>query len=102
VYSQIYHPNLCPVLEMGEVSGVPYVTMPLVDGTPLAQRLQSAPPWPPREAVEFVKKVALTVQVLHDSGLVHRDIKPATILERYGHEPLLLDYSLLEGGNGST
>lgn len=102
VYAQIYHPNLCPVLELGEVGGVPYVTMPLVEGTPLAQRLGSAPPWPPREAVEFIKKIALTVQVLHESGLVHRDIKPACILERYGHEPLLLDYCFIDPLNGST
>src|SRR4051812_18957735 len=86
----IDHPNLCGVLDLGQVEGVHYLTMPFIEGTPLSRRVDQ--PWPPREAVELVQRLAGAVGVLHEKGLIHRDLKPANVLLRPNEEPVLMDF----------
>jgi len=47
VAAGIQHPNLCPVYDVGEVNGVRYLTMPLLQGTPLSQLTAAAGPGSP-------------------------------------------------------
>src|SRR5262245_65243230 len=42
----LHHPNLCPVYDVGEVDGTPYLTMAFVEGRPLADYLQPGRPLP--------------------------------------------------------
>ena len=43
----LHHPNLCPVLDAGEIAGIPYLTRPRLDGPTLAERLRGANVPPP-------------------------------------------------------
>src|SRR5262249_42059987 len=46
----LHHPTLCPVYDVGEVDGTPYLTMAFVEGRPLADYLQPGRPLPQRQA----------------------------------------------------
>jgi tetratricopeptide (TPR) repeat protein len=62
------------------VDGVPYYTMPFVDGESLRTRLMRVGPLPITETVGFLRDVAKALAYAHDHGVAHRDIKPDNIL----------------------
>src|SRR5436853_260980 len=77
-----------------EMDGVQYRTMPFIEGTPLVQLIDPEKPWQPRTAAELVRCLALALAVLHERGLVHRDLKPGNIMIRTNGEPVLMDFGL--------
>ena len=78
--AQLQHPNIVPVHTTGVAAGLPYYTMPFVDGLSLRQRLDRNPGMPIVEALAILKDVARALAYAHDHGIVHRDIKPENIL----------------------
>ncbi|MEP6834888.1 MAG: protein kinase [Gemmatimonas sp.] len=63
----------------GHADGMPYYTMPFVDGLSLRQRLQQGPV-PPELAVSLLRNVIAALTYAHARGIVHRDIKPENVL----------------------
>src|SRR5262249_27299328 len=61
----IHHPYICPVYSVGAVGGIPYLTMPLIEGTPLSKLVGPDRPWPQQRAAVLVRRLALAVQALH-------------------------------------
>ncbi len=99
--ARIDHPNICPVFDVGQVDGAHYMTMPFIDGTPLAQLVSADRPWAPRQAAELVCQIGKAVSALHDKGLVHRDLKPSNIMVRFEGDPVLMDFGLAKAVGGS-
>jgi tetratricopeptide (TPR) repeat protein/tRNA A-37 threonylcarbamoyl transferase component Bud32 len=77
--ARLQHPHIVPVLTTGEVEGLPWFTMPYVDGDSLRQRLGQGP-IPTGEAVSILRDVARAISFAHERGIVHRDIKPDNVL----------------------
>jgi tetratricopeptide (TPR) repeat protein/tRNA A-37 threonylcarbamoyl transferase component Bud32 len=77
--ARLQHPHIVPVLSAGETNGLPYYTMPFVDGSSLRARLADGP-LPIGEAVGVLKEVARALAYAHELGVVHRDIKPDNVL----------------------
>jgi predicted Ser/Thr protein kinase len=90
----ITHPNICPVYDVGEINGTPYLTMAYLEGRPLGQILKGRTRWPPRQVAELVGKLALALQEAHDHGVIHRDLKPSNIVINQRGEPVILDFGL--------
>ena len=78
--AQLQHPNIVPVHTTGIAAGLPYYTMPFVDGLSLRARLDRNPAIPITEGVAILKDLARALAYAHDHGIVHRDIKPENIL----------------------
>lgn len=78
--AQLQHPNIVPVLATGIAAGLPYYTMPFVDGLSLRARLERNPGMPIAEALPILKDMARALAYAHDHGVVHRDIKPENVL----------------------
>ena len=77
--ARLQHPNIVPVLSAGATGGMPYYTMPFVDGHSLRARIQQGRV-PVPEAVSILRDVARALAYAHAQGVVHRDIKPENIL----------------------
>jgi predicted Ser/Thr protein kinase len=92
--AQLHHPNICPVYEVGQADGVPYLVMAYVEGQTLAERLQSGGALPEAEAVALVRQLALALQEAHERGVIHRDLKPSNVILNARGEPVLIDFGL--------
>lgn len=82
--ARLQHPHIVPLLGAGEIDGMPYFTMPFVEGESLRTRLDRDGEFPIAEAVRLLREVASALAFAHAHGIVHRDIKPENILLSQG------------------
>ena len=80
IEAKLQHPNVLPIFDSGEASGLLYYTMPYVDGESLRDRLLREGPLPIDDALRITREVAEALAHAHARGIVHRDIKPGNIL----------------------
>lgn len=71
--------NIVPVITAGDTEGLPFYTMPYVDGESLRARLGKGP-LAIGEVVSILKDVSKALAYAHQRGVVHRDIKPDNVL----------------------
>jgi CHASE2 domain-containing sensor protein/tRNA A-37 threonylcarbamoyl transferase component Bud32 len=76
----VEHPNVVPVYEAGEDSGLLYIAMRYVDGIGLDDLIERLGPLAPADAVRVVTQLADGLDAAHARGLVHRDVKPSNVL----------------------
>jgi serine/threonine-protein kinase len=102
---QLTHPHILPLLDSGEVDGIPFYVMPLVAGESLRDRIGREGALPVAEAVRLATEVAGALDYAHRQGIVHRDIKPENILLQDGHA-MVADFgiakALSSGPGGAT
>ncbi|HEY2910660.1 MAG TPA: serine/threonine-protein kinase [Gemmataceae bacterium] len=89
----IEHPNIVPVYDAGAWQGFSYFTMRYVADGALSAHLSRFRA-DPEAGCKLMVKVARAVQHLHESGVLHRDLKPLNILIGEGDEPLVADFGL--------
>jgi tRNA A-37 threonylcarbamoyl transferase component Bud32 len=82
--AQLQHPHIVPLLSAGESVGLPYFTMPYVDGESLRARLLRERELPVPHAARVLRDVAAALAYAHAQGVVHRDIKPDNVLLSHG------------------
>ncbi len=78
--ANLSHPNIVPVFDWGEDSGVYFIVMEFVDGRTLSAILRSAGAMHPDRAAEITADVAGALAYAHRRGVVHRDVKPGNVL----------------------
>jgi eukaryotic-like serine/threonine-protein kinase len=78
--AQLAHPNIVTVIDRGEQDGRQFIVFEYVDGMNLKELMTREGPLSPREAIELALQVARGLSFAHESGLVHRDVKPQNVL----------------------
>ena len=78
--ARLQQAQIVPVLSAGQIDGVPYYTMPFVEGESLRARLARDGALPIPQVVNVLRDVARALAYAHDHGVVHRDIKPDNVL----------------------
>jgi serine/threonine protein kinase len=99
--SAIDHANVVPLYDFGEVDGLLYIAMRLVDGADMASLIKDGPLTVER-TLSLLGQVAEALDTLHDRGLVHLDVKPANVLvtsrETSTEHVYLADFGLTRRG----
>jgi|SRR5579871_1594514 len=91
---QVTHSNVCRVYDIGEVEGVPYISMQFVDGEDLASLLRRIGRPPADKALETARKLCAGLAAAHERGVLHRDLKPANIMIDGRGQVLIMDFGL--------
>ena len=94
----IEHPHIVSVYEAGEFDGGLFIAMRLVRGTDLKRLVRSGELAPDR-AVGILLAVADALDTAHESGLIHRDVKPQNILVGGRDHAYLADFGLTKGAS---
>src|SRR5688572_16576580 len=80
VAARLQHPNIVPLHSAGDAGGLPYYTMPFVEGLSLRSKLEGESTQSLPETVGILRDVARALSYAHEHGVVHRDIKPENVL----------------------
>ncbi len=92
--ARVRHPNVVAVHDAGVDRGRRWLSMELVEGEALDQRLRSRGPLEPAVAARLALDLARALAHAHALGVVHRDLKPANVLLTHDGRPLLGDFGL--------
>ena len=80
IAASLDHPHIVPIYAAGEAEGRLYLAMRYVEGDDLRRLIAREAPLDPDRALRLIEQVGDALDVAHERGLVHRDVKPANVL----------------------
>src|SRR5262245_46634110 len=97
--SQLSHPHICALYDVGREGETEYLVMELLEGETLSDRLAKGA-LPLEQTLRFGQEIADALDKAHRQGIVHRDLKPGNVmLTKSGVK--LLDFGLAKGFEGA-
>ncbi len=91
---RLQEPHIVPIHDYGEIDGLLFVDMRMIDGTDLRRLLQAQGPMSPARAVAIVRQIASALDAAHASGVLHRNVKPENILITPDDFAYLVDFGI--------
>jgi serine/threonine-protein kinase len=99
--AKLQHPHIVPVLSAGISDGLPYYTMPLIEGESLRAKIARSGELPIQEAARILRDVLSALSYAHEHGVVHRDIKPDNVLLT-GNHAVVADFGVAKALSAAT
>lgn len=98
------HPNIVRVSDFFVEAGLPYMVMEYIPGETLTDAfVLPGIPMPEATAIHYIRQIGAALQVVHNNGLLHRDVKPDNIIQRLGtQEVVLIDFGIAREFNGGV
>lgn len=95
---QLHHPNIITMHDVGEVDGLVYIVMEVLEGRELSELMEEQGAVGVERSLEIGRQVASALAVAHSNGIIHRDIKPENLFlnQRDGQTDFvkMLDFSI--------
>jgi serine/threonine-protein kinase len=92
--AMVNHEGIANVFDYGEDAGSAYLVMELVPGESLAKILEREKSLSGERVLDIVAQTARALQAAHESGMVHRDIKPGNLLITPDHQVKITDFGI--------
>ncbi|MDT7708009.1 MAG: eukaryotic-like serine/threonine-protein kinase [Pseudonocardiales bacterium] len=99
--SRLDHPGLVGLHDGGTEDGRPFVVTDLVEGPTLAERIKDGP-MPAEQVRRIAAELADALAHVHASDIVHRDVKPASVLLGDGSRARLADFGISRALDGTV
>lgn len=94
------HPSIVDIFDYGVFDGREYIAMEYFPCGDLKARLQH--PISVEQTLEYLRRIAQALQVVHAAGIVHRDLKPPNIMLREDGQVVLIDFGLAKNLDNPT
>ncbi|HMB53890.1 MAG TPA: protein kinase [Thermoanaerobaculia bacterium] len=91
---RITHPNVLRTFDLGEVGGIPFISMEYVRGVTLAQLLDHTDRLAYSAGISVGKQLCQGLAAAHEVGVLHRDIKPANLILMPNGNLKLMDFGI--------
>jgi eukaryotic-like serine/threonine-protein kinase len=91
--SALHHPNIGTIYNIEEYDGRHFIAMELLNGESLEEKIRGSPLAPDR-IIEIGLQISDALQVAHDKGIVHHDLRPANIFITSCGQVKILDFGL--------
>ena len=101
VLASLNHPNIASIYGLEESDGVKALILELVEGPTLAERIAEGP-IPIEEALPIARQMAEALEAGHETGVIHRDLKPGNIKVKEDGTVKVLDYGLAKALEGDA
>lgn len=102
--ARVAHPNVVTVYDVAMEEGRPWIVMELVRGQSLADLLKTEGRLSPQRAASIGLEVLAALHAAHETGVLHRDVKPANVLIARDGRVVLTDFgiAMIEGDSALT
>jgi tRNA A-37 threonylcarbamoyl transferase component Bud32 len=103
--SELEHPNIIPIYAVSGEADLVFVIMKYIEGRSLEEIIRESGRLPVDVVRSILCQLASGLSLAHESGVVHRDVKPANILIDKDGTVVLTDFGIAvaaDGGDGST
>ncbi len=91
---RITHRNVVRTHDLGEFRGMYFITMEYVEGTTLKDIIRKSGSIPPRITVTIGKQLCRALEVAHEQGVIHRDVKPHNVVVESGGFIKVMDFGI--------
>ncbi len=101
VCASMQHPNIVTVYDEGEMGGVHFMAMELLDGRDLHHIIRQQGKLSVEQTLAWLKPIIQALQYAHSRGIIHRDIKSSNILVSNNGRPVLMDFGIAHAASGT-
>ena len=91
---RIAHRNVVRTYDLGEISGLYYISMEYVEGEPLKDLIRERGKLPASIVLPIAKQLCRALEVSHDEGVIHRDIKPQNMVVQADGVLKVMDFGI--------